>query len=135
MKVKGQVMRWLKSKGILATKNELGLNFTYQGWNFLLWNDADDPLFFRLVLPGVFDVTDENYAKSIMVCNNVNWNYKVVKAVMYEFDDGRNIGASIWMCFEQSLDSVQQVDYLMPRALHSLLSAAEVFMKEVVDDK
>lgn len=135
MKVKGQVMGWLKSKGILATKNELGLNFTYQGWNFLLWNDADDPLFFRLVLPGVFDVTDENYAKSIMVCNNVNWNYKVVKAVLYEFDDGRNIGASIWMCFEQSLDSVQQVDYLMPRALHSLLSAAEVFMKEVTDDK
>lgn len=135
MKVKGQVMRWLKSKGILATKNELGLNFTYQGWNFLLWNDADDPLFFRLVLPGVFDVTDENYAKSIMVCNNVNWNFKVVKAVLYEFDDGRDIGASIWMCFEQSLDSVQQVDYLMPRALHSLLSAAEVFMKEVTDDK
>ena len=135
MKVKGQVMRWLKSKGILATKNELGLNFTYQGWNFLLWNDADDPLFFRLVLPGVFDVTDENYAKSIMVCNNVNWNFKVVKAVLYEFDDGRDIGASIWMCFEQSLDSVQQVDYLMPRALHSLLSAAEVFMKEVADDK
>lgn len=135
MKVKGQVMGWLKSKGILATKNELGLNFTYQGWNFLLWNDADDPLFFRLVLPGVFDVTDENYAKSIMVCNNVNWNYKVVKAVLYEFDDGRDIGASIWMCFEQSLDSVQQVDYLMPRALHSLLSAAEVFMKEVTDDK
>ena len=66
MKVKGQVMRCLKSKGILATKNELGLNFTYQGWNFLLWNDADDPLFFRLVLPGGFDVTDENYAKSIM---------------------------------------------------------------------
>lgn len=135
MKVKGQVMGWLKSKGILATKNELGLNFTYQGWNFLLWNDADDPLFFRLVLPGVFDVTDENYAKSIMVCNNVNWNFKVVKAVLYEFDDGRDIGASIWMCFEQSLDSVQQVDYLMPRALHSLLSAAEVFMKEVTDDK
>lgn len=135
MKVKGQVMRWLKSKDILATKNELGLNFTYQGWNFLLWNDADDPLFFRLVLPGVFDVTDENYAKSIMVCNNVNWNYKVVKAVLYEFDDGRDIGASIWMCFEQSLDSVQQVDYLMPRALHSLLSAAEVFMKEVAEDK
>ena len=135
MKVKGQVARWLKSNGILAAKNELGLNFTYQGWNFLFWNDVDDPLFFRLVLPGVFDVTDENYAKSIMACNNVNWNFKVVKAVLYEFDDGRDIGASIWMCYEQSLDSVQQVDYLMPRALHGLLSAAEAFMKEVADDK
>ena len=135
MKVKGQVMRCLKSKGILATKNELGLNFTYQGWNFLLWNDADDPLFFRLALPGVFDVTDENYAKSIMACNNVNWNFKVVKAVLYEFDDGHDSGASIWMCFEQSLDSVQQVDNLLPRAMHSLLSAAEVFMKEVADEK
>ena len=97
--------------------------------------DADDPLFFRLVLPGVFDVTDENYAKSIMACNNVNWSFKVVKAVLYEFDDGHDSGASIWMCFEQSLDSVQQVDNLLPRAMHSLLSAAEVFMKEVADEK
>ena len=85
MNTKDLVLRYLKSRGIVATKNEVGLNFIYEGWNFLFWNDADDPGFFRLTLPGILDVTDDNFAKAIMACNNVNWNYKVVKAVLYEF--------------------------------------------------
>jgi hypothetical protein len=71
MNVKGLVSKYLKSHGVIATKNALGLNFTYEGWNFLFWNDADDPLFFRLTLPGIFDVTDDNFAKAIMACNNI----------------------------------------------------------------
>lgn len=134
MNVKGQVSKYLKANGFVVTKIELGLNFTYEGWNFLLWDDADDPLFFRLVLPGVFDVTDDNFAKAIMACNNVNWNFKVVKAVLYEFEDGGDKGASIWMCFEQSLDTLRKVDVLMPHALQSLLAAADAFMKEMTDE-
>lgn len=134
MNIKGLVSKYLKSQGIVPKKNELGLNFTYEGWNFLLWNDADDPLFFRLILPGVFDVTDDNFAKAIMACNDVNWNFKVVKAVLYEFEDEHEKGTSIWMCFEQMLNSVPQVEELIPRAIHSLIAAAESFMKEMSDD-
>ena len=134
MNVKGQVSKYLKSQGIVATKNELGLNFTYEGWNFLFWNDADDPLFFRLILPGVFDVTDDNFAKAIMACNNINWNYKVVKAVLYEFEDEHESGASVWMCYEQVLDSTPQVEELIPRAVHSLIAATDAFTKEMMED-
>ena len=134
MKVKGLVSKYLKSQGIVATKNELGLNFTYEGWNFLFWNDADDPQFFRLILPGVFDVTDENFAKAIMACNNINWNYKVVKSVLYEFEDEHDSGNSVWMCFEQVLDANPQIEELVPRAVHSLIAAAEAFTKEVMEE-
>ena len=134
MNAKGLVSKYLKSQGIASKKNDLGLNFNYEGWNFLLWNDADDPLFFRLILPGVFDVTDDNYAKAIMTCNNVNWNYKVVKAVLYEFEDEHDSGASVWMCFEQVLDANPQVEEIVPRALHSLIAAAEAFTKEMNDE-
>ena len=134
MKVKGLVSKYLKSQGIVATKNELGLNFTFEGWNFLFWNDADDPQFFRLILPGVFDVTDENFAKAIMACNNINWNYKVVKAVLYEFEDGKEKGASVWMCYEQVLDAAPDMDTLMRNAIQSLLSACEAFTKEMNND-
>ena len=134
MKVKGLVSKYLKSQGIVATKNELGLNFTYEGWNFLFWNDADDPQFFRLILPGVFDVTDENFAKAIMACNNINWNYKVVMAVLYEFEDGKEKGASVWMCYEQVLDAAPEMDTLMRNAIQSLLSACEAFTKEMNND-
>ena len=134
MNTKGLVSKYLKSQGIVPKKNDLGLNFTYEGWNFLLWNDADDPLFFRLILPGVFDVTDDNFAETIMACNNVNWNYKVVKAVLYEFEDEHDSGASVWMCFEQVLDDNPQVEELVSRAIHSLIAAAETFTKEVMEE-
>ena len=134
MKVKGLVSKYLKSQGIVATKNELGLNFTFEGWNFLFWNDADDPQFFRLILPGVFDVTDDNFAKAIMACNNINWNYKVVKAVLYEFEDGKEKGASVWMCYEQVLDAAPDMVTLMRNAIQSLLSACEAFTKEMNND-
>jgi hypothetical protein len=134
MNVKGLVSKFLKSQGIVATKNALGLNFTYEGWNFLFWNDADDPQFFRLTLPGVFDVTDDNFANAIMACNNINWNYKVVKAVLYDYEDGKEKGASVWMCYEQVLDANPQIDELVPRAIHSLIAAAEAFTKEMVEE-
>lgn len=133
MTAKQLVSKFLKNSGIEVQKNELGLNFTIEGWNFLLWDDANDPLFFRLVLPGIFDVTDDNYAEAIMACNNINWNFKVVKAVLYEFEDEHDRGAAIWMCFEQVLDSTPQVDDLVPRAVHSLLAAADAFMKEMTE--
>ena len=134
MNVKGLVSKYLKSQGIVATKNALGLNFTYEGWNFLFWNDADDPQFFRLTLPGVFDVTDDNFANAIMACNNINWDYKVVKAVLYDYEDGKEKGASVWMCYEQVLDANPQIDELVPRAIHSLIAAAEAFTKEMVEE-
>ena len=124
----------MKSNGIVAKKSELGLNFTYDGWNFLLWNDADDPMFFRLTLPGIFDVTDDNFAKAIMACNNINWNYKVVKAVLYDYEDGKEKGASVWLCYEQRLDAATDVESLLNRAIQSLLAACDAFMKEVNDE-
>lgn len=134
MMVKTLVSRYLKSLGLSAKKSDLGLNFTYEGWNFLLWNDADDPLFFRLTLPGIFDVKDENFAKAIMSCNNINWNYKVVKAVLYDYEDGKEKGASIWMCYEQQLDPQTDMGVFLPHAIQSLLSACDAFMKEMNEE-
>ena len=134
MNAKTLVSKYLKSQGVTPKKNELGLNFSHEGWNFLLWNDAEDPVFFRLILPGVFDVTDDNFAEAIMACNNVNWSFKVVKAVLYEFEDEHDKGASVWMCFEQVLDSNPQIEELVPRAVHSLIAAAETFNKEMNDE-
>ena len=131
MKTKQLVSKYLKSVGIATKKNELGLNFTYEGWNFLLWDDADDPMFFRLILPGVFDVTDDSFAKAIMACNNVNWRFKVVKAVLYDFEDEHDKGASVWMCYEQQLVEASEIETLMQHAIQSLLSACETFTKEV----
>lgn len=125
---KSLVLAYLKEHGIAARNSKIGVNFDYDGWNFLLWHDAEDPLFFRLTLPGIFDVTDENYAQALMACNTLNWNYKVVKASLYEYDEAGKSRASVWVCFEQMLDgSALTSEDLVPRAIAALVEAAEQF--------
>ena len=124
---KNLTLAYLKAHGIEARNSKVGVNFVYEGWNFLLWHDADDPLFFRLTLPGILDVTDENYAQALMACNTLNWNYKVVKASLYEYDEAGRNRASVWVCFEQMLDGAMVSDEIVDRAITALLDAAEQF--------
>ncbi len=117
---------FLKNRGIDARESKLGINFVYDGWNFLLWNDLEEPSFFRLTLPGIYDVTDATYARSLMACNTVNWNYKVVKASLYEFEEDGRQRASVWVCYEQRLDS-NSTPEVMERAVAALIETAEKF--------
>lgn len=124
---KNLLLEYLKANGIAAKRSKVGVNFVYEGWNFLLWNDADDPLFFRLALPGILDVTDENYARALMACNTLNWNYKVVKASLYEYEEAGKRQASVWVCFEQMLDGSSDDPETVARAVAALTDAAEQF--------
>ncbi len=123
---KALLLAYLKEKGISARNTKVGVNFQQEGWNFLLWHDANDPQFFRLALPGIFDVTDATYASALMACNSVNWNYKVVKASLYEFEEGGAMHASVWVCYEQMLDATSSLE-VVDRAMIALLEAAERF--------
>lgn len=124
---KSLTLAYLKAHGIAARNSKVGVNFEYDGWNFLLWHDADDPLFFRLTLPGIFDVTDESYAQALMACNTLNWNYKVVKASLYEYDEAGKNRASVWVCYEQMLDDTEVSEEIVPQAITALIEAAEQF--------
>ena len=125
------MLGFLKENDIAASSSKVGINFTYEGWNFLLWHDADDPAFFRLTLPGVLDVTDENYAQALMACNMLNWNYKVVKASLYEFEEKGRRRASVWVCYERQLDGTTDAAALLPHAMDSLVTAAEQFQNMI----
>ena len=125
---KSWVVSWLKQHEVKARNSKVGVNFVYEGWNFLLWNDADDPLFFRLTLPGIFDVNDDNYAMALLACNTINWKYKVVKASLYEYEESGKRQASVWVCYEQMLDAATaDPDEIVMRAITALIEAAEHF--------
>ena len=124
---KNLVTAWLKEREIKGRNTKVGVNFEYESWNFLLWNDVDDPSFFRLTLPGIYDVTDDNYAVALLACNTLNWNYKVVKASLYEFEESGKRHASVWVCFEQMLDGSVTDTEIVTRAVSALLDAAERF--------
>lgn len=121
------LINYLTENSIEFAKSRVGINFQVDTWKFLLWHDANDPLFFRLALPGLLDVTDENYAAALMACNMVNWNYKVAKASLYEYEERGRRHASVWICFEQILETTT-LDFSLPAtAIQTLLGAAEYF--------
>lgn len=129
------VVKFLKENKIEPENTEYGLRFFLENWSFLLWDDPEDPTFFRLTLPGVFDVTDDNFAEAIIACNQVNIDYKVVKALIYSFDGEKEDEEemNVWICFEQVLDSTPEVSDLMPRAVNSMINAAHDFVQKMSD--
>ena len=55
------VFEYLKSQGLMPKIDEDNdIIFKYQMLTFIYFNNDDDEQFFRLALPGIFDVTDEN---------------------------------------------------------------------------
>ena len=127
------VVKFLKENKIEPENTEYGLRFFLENWSFLLWDDPEDPTFFRLTLPGVFDVTDDNFAEAIIACNQVNMDYKVVKALIYSFDGEKEDEEemNVWICFEQVLDSTPEVSDLVPRAVNSMINAAHDFVQKM----
>lgn len=135
MTAKELVVKFLKENKIEPDKTEFGLRFFLENWSFLLWDDPNDPSFFRLTLPGIFDVTDDNFAEAIIACNQINLDYKVVKALIYSFDgeNGNEEEMNVWICFEQVLDSTPEVSDLVPRAVNSMINAAHDFVQKMSD--
>ena len=137
MNAKELVVDFLKANQIEPEKTEFGLRFFLDNWSFLLWEDPQDSAYFRLTLPGIFDVTDENFAEAIMACNAINMQYKVVKAILYDFDGGKEDenASNIWICFEQILDNTPEVGDLVPRSVESMIDAADCLVKLMTDDE
>ena len=133
--VKDLMLAYLKEAGIAASKSKVGVNFQHSGWNFLLWHDTHDPVFFRLTLPGIFDVTDDSYASALMACNMLNWKYKVVKLSLYEYNEGEERRASVWVCYEQVVDDPATFNTLVSRAMNALMEVAEQFLNLVGYDE
>ena len=136
MTAKDLVVKFLKENNMQPEKTEFGMRFFLEDWSFLLWEDPDDPAFFRLMLPGIFDVTDENFAEAILCCNQINMDYKVVKALVYSFDAEKNGDEemNVWISFEQILDKTPEVGDLVPRAVNSMLNAAHDFVQKMTEE-
>lgn len=136
MTAKDLVVKFLKENNIQPEKTEFGMRFFLEDWSFLLWEDPNDPAFFRLMLPGIFDVTDENFAEAILCCNQINMDYKVVKALVYSFDAEKkgDEEMNVWISFEQILDKTPEVGDLVPRAVNSMLNAAHDFVQKMTEE-
>ena len=97
--------------------------FKYQMRNFIFMGSDNDETFLRLVMPGVFDVTEDNRAGVLEATNAVSVSMKVVKATI--------VNDNVWLSAELLIDSTPVFDDIIPRVLDILLAAQQEFYKQI----
>ena len=122
--MKQRVFEWLKSQGLCPSMDDNAIHFKYQMKNFIFWKNDDDSGFFQLIMPGIFDVNEENINTVLRATNKVNCDLKVAKANVMN-------GESVWLFFEILIDGTPVFEDLVPRALDILLGAQAAFYKSL----
>ena len=122
--MKDQIVNYLSAQGLQPSIEEFGIFFKYQMMNFWILTYDNDEQYFRLIMPGIMDVDQNNRADVLEACNKVCNNMKVAKCYISENED-------VWLACEQLLDSDPRFDDIIPRSLKILLGAFEEFRKAI----
>lgn len=94
---KEELLAYLRQQGLQPQEEDFGIFFRYQMLNFLVFTDDEDPLYLRLVLPGIMDVDENNREDVLEACNRVSCDVKVAKCFISDNKD-------VWIACEQLLD-------------------------------
>ena len=114
------MLEYLRSEGLKPTEESFGITFRYQMKNFVYFNNDEDPEFFQLVMPGIYDVNDENRDFVYRAMDKMNAGVKVAKASLVNDE-------SVWLYCEMLIDSTPVFSDLVPRALRILQHAYNQF--------
>jgi hypothetical protein len=116
-----RVVDFLKQQGFCPEidRDNGNVVFKYQMANFLFINNDEDEDFFQLIMPGIYDVTEDNREVVLEAINKMNSSIKVVK--------GATIQDGVWLFFEILLDHTPEVADIFPRALQILQGARQHF--------
>lgn len=126
------MMEFLAEEGFRPHETEFGIAFKQEGINFLYFKDEDDEQYFRLMMPAIFVVTEDNEDTIMRVMNEVNGTIKVVKLYTMDMEDenGKN-ETSVWVAFEILADTTPELTDIVPRALALLRSARITFLAKL----
>ena len=120
MNLKELMLNYLREEGFCPKETEFGLDFKCEGRAFVFFYDSDDEQHFRLMMPNIYEVTDENRDAVMYALNETNQTVKVVKAYT-------PIPQAVWVGFEVLVDSTPVLADLVPRGLNMLRTAQQTF--------
>ena len=126
------MMDFLAEEGFRPHEAPFGIAFKSEGLNYLYFKDEDDEQYFRLMMPAIYEVTEDNEDIIMRVMNEVNNSIKVVKLYTMETEDedGKSDN-SVWVGFEILADTTPEVKDIVPRALSLLRAARDVFFAKL----
>ena len=124
---------FLAEEGFRPHETPFGIAFKYEGFNFLYFKDTEDEQYFRLMMPAIFEVTEDNEETIMRVMNDVNGNIKVVKlyTMDMENEDGKTKETSVWIAFEILADSTPELADFVPRAISLMQGARIAFLSKL----
>lgn len=131
------MMNYLAEEGFRPHETPFGIAFKNEGFNFLYFKDEDDEQYFRLMMPAIFEVTEDNEDTIMQLMNDVNSTIKVVKlyTMDLEDEDGKT-EKSVWVAFEILADTTPELGDIVPRAINLLKGARVAFitrLQEIAD--
>ena len=137
MDLNKMMMEFLAEEGFHPHETPFGIAFKSEGLNFLYFKDEDDEQYFRLMMPAIFVLTEDNEDTVLSVMNDVNGTIKVVKlyTMDIEDEDGKS-EKSVWAAFEILADTTPELNDIVPRAIALLRGARIAFLaklEEVAD--
>ena len=126
------MMDYLAEEGFRPHETPFGIAFKKEGINFLYFKDDDDEQYFRLMMPAIFVVTEDNEEMILRTMNEVNSNIKVVKLYTMEMEEEKgNKETSVWVAFEILADSTPELGDIVPRAIALLQGARIAFLAKL----
>lgn len=124
MKTSELMMQFLKKEGLMPeVMDNNNIIFKYQMRTFMYVENDEDASFFQLMMPAIYDVTDDNRDAVLVAANNITKGYKIVKCVV--MDD------NVWLSAETLLDSSPQLEDIVPRFLELLINVQQAFYNEI----
>lgn len=124
MKTSELMMQFLKKEGLMPeVMDNNNIIFKYQMRTFMYVENDEDASFFQLMMPAIYDVTDDNRDAVLVAANNITKGYKIVKCVVMDND--------VWLSAETLLDSSPQLEDIVPRFLELLINVQQAFYNEI----
>lgn len=125
MNQKEIVLDQLKAMGFEPIElGDVGFVFKYEDMNYLYMPDDDDEQFLRIVIPHLFEVTDENRVAVLDAMHETGLKLKYAKVcIMYE--------NAAWAIYEHRLNSTENLPELLEHIIRVLEATAHVFYKKM----
>lgn len=129
------MIEYLAEEGFRPHETPFGIAFKHEGINFLYFHDAEDEQYFRLMMPAIFEVAEDNEEMVLRAMNDVNGSIKVVKLYTMDMEDEKGEKeTSVWVAFEILADTTPELSDIVPRAINLLKGARIAFLARLEED-
>ena len=118
---KEDIGKYLASEGLQPQERDFGYYFRYQMRNFFIEYDQEDEQYLRVIMPGIYEVDENNLVDVLTAANVVDRDRKVVKCFVLDED--------VHVATELLIDATPNLEDIVPRALGMLIGAQECFNK------